>query len=394
MPALEILHCNQSSLRSINITNSVALQELQVYTNRLTNLDMTTNIALTELYVYENDLTSLDLSANPNITTLDVSFNALHTLNVQNGTNTNITSFNAQGNDNLFCVLVDDASYSTTNWTADTFTFSETDCNDVVVDVKVFLQGAFLNPNTGEETLMRDDLRANNFIDSDSPYGDGVSITEAVGNDNNGADSIVDWIWLELRDKSEPSIVIAGQSAVLQRDGDVVNTDENLITPVTFSDVPAGEYYIVVKHRNHLGIMTANTVTLTRGTTTINFTDATNEITDGSNAQTTFGMPTDIVAMWAGNVNGDTVVQYSGTSPDTPDILSVVLNDAGNFLNFPTYAISGYSDYDVDLDGTTQYSGTDPDVPFILQNVLAHPGNFLNFSTYQIMEQLPEDNGL
>jgi len=102
-------------------------------------------------------------------------------------------------------------------------------------------------------------------------------------------------------------------------------------------------------------------------------------------------MPTNIVGMWAGNVNNDSVIQYSGVSPDTPDILSKVLNDAGNFLNFPTYVVNGYNADDIDMDGNTQYSGTNPDVPYILQNVLSHPGNFLNFSTYQIIEQLPEN---
>ena len=127
-------------------------------------------------------------------------------------------------------------------------------------------------------------------------------------------------------------------------------------------------------------------------TTTVDFTNSASQITYGSNAQTTFGMPPGIIGMWCGNANGDTVVQYSGTNPDAPDILSTVLNDAGNFLNFPTYVVTEYNTNDVNMDGNTQYSGTNPDTPFILQNILAHPGNFLNFSTYQIIEQLPEND--
>ena len=137
--------------------------------------------------------------------------------------------------------------------------------------------------------------------------------------------------------------------------------------------------------------MTANTIALNGTATVINFTDATTPITFGANAQTTFGTPTNTLGMWTGNANGDTVVQYSGTSPDAPSILSDVLNDSGNFLNFPTYTVSGYNDIDIDMNGGAQYSGTTPDTPFILQNVLAHPGNFLNFSTFSIQEQLPED---
>ncbi|MEJ6793341.1 MAG: hypothetical protein QNK89_11605 [Lacinutrix sp.] len=102
-------------------------------------------------------------------------------------------------------------------------------------------------------------------------------------------------------------------------------------------------------------------------------------------------MPSDTLAMWAGNVNSDTVVQYSGVTPDIISILSEVLSDLGNLLNLPTYVVNGYSSNDINMDGKTQYTGTEPDTPFVLQNVLVHPSNFLNFSTYQIQEQLPED---
>jgi hypothetical protein len=137
--------------------------------------------------------------------------------------------------------------------------------------------------------------------------------------------------------------------------------------------------------------MTSTAIALSDTTVIVDFTNSTNQITFGSNAQTVFGMPNNIVAMWAGNVNADTVVQYSGTTPDSPSILSEVLNAPGNFLNFPTYVVTGYNGNDVNMDGNTQYTGTTPDTPFILQNVLAHSGNFLNFSTYQIQEQLPEN---
>jgi hypothetical protein len=255
----------------------------------------------------------------------------------------------------------------------------------ISIATKVFFQGAMLNPNTGEENWMRDDLRVNNLLPTTSPYSDGLTCEASVF-DTTGSDAIVDWIWVELRDKDNNANVRYSTSAFLQRDGDIVATDgvSNLEVELTFDN-----YYVAIKHRNHLSIMSSGTYNLSQSTTTINFTDANVQITYGSNAQTTFGMPSGIVAMWAGDVNNDGIVQYSGTSPDTPVILSAVLNDAGNFLNFPTYAVTGYLDFDVDANGSAQYSGTNPDVPYILQNVLAHPGNFLNFSTFQITEQMP-----
>ena len=252
------------------------------------------------------------------------------------------------------------------------------------------MQGALLD---SPDNFMRDDLREL-LVPITSPYTDAlvcdVSVFLNGGTAGTGLaqDNIVDWVFVELRDATDNTIVIASQSALLQRDGNVVDIDG--VSDLEFN-IPARNYYVVLKHRNHLGIMTANTVALSNALVTVDFTDANNQITFGANAQTTFGTPSDKVALWAGNVNGDDVVQYVGTTPDVTSILSEVLNDAGNFLNFPTYIVNGYSQADVNMDGNTQYTGTEPDTPYVLQNVLSHPGNFLNFSTYPIQEQLPEN---
>ncbi len=257
----------------------------------------------------------------------------------------------------------------------------------IQVNPVVFLQGALLNPNVGEENLMRDDLRESDYIPLTSPYTDGLTAQSSVFS-VTGANAIVDWVYVELRDETLNTTVVASQSALIQRDGDVVDVDG--MSDIKFN-VPFGNYFVVIKHRNHLSVMTAATISLSSTTEIVDFTNSNNQITFGSNGQTVFGMPNNIVAMWTGNINGDTVVQYSGTTPDTPSILSEVLNDPGNFLNFPTYALAGYNIHDINMDGITQYTGTTPDTPFILQNVLSHPGNFLNFSTFAINEQLPEN---
>lgn len=253
----------------------------------------------------------------------------------------------------------------------------------IILAPQVYLQGALLSGGT----LMNDALRIGNNIPTTAPYADAATCNATVFT-ATGNNAIVDWIWVELRDAASNTTIVASQSALLQRDGDVVAVDG--ISPLVFNQ-GAGNYYVVLKHRNHLGVMTNNTVSLSGATTVVDFTDANNQITFGSNSQTTFGVPSGVVAMWAGNVNGDDIVQYSGTAPDAPSVLSEVLNASGNFLNFPTYVLEEYNANDVNMDGNTQYTGTTPDTPFILQNVLAHSGNFLNFSTYQIQEQLPEN---
>ncbi|PTX62202.1 hypothetical protein C8N46_103301 [Kordia periserrulae] len=253
----------------------------------------------------------------------------------------------------------------------------------ITLNPVVFLQGPLVNPETAD--LMNDALRVNNYIPTTSPYADNATVNASVFS-VTGNNAIVDWVWVELRAENDTTKIIASQSAFVQRDGDVVGLDG--ISSLLLN-APPGNHYVVIKHRNHLGVMSSNPIALSRDTTTVvNFTDSSFS-TFGANAQIQF--PSTTTALWAGNVNGDTVIQYSGTNPDVPSILAEVLNDSGNFLNFPTYVINGYNVHDVNMDGKTQYTGTEPDSPLILQNVLAHPGNFLNFSTYQIQEQLPEN---
>jgi hypothetical protein len=332
-----------------------------------------------------SNMTDMFLNATLSTTNYDATLTGWHTLDAgETQIPQNITF---SGGNSMYCdaEFFRDDLETTHGWT---ITDANLDPNcGILVSPKVYLQGAALNPNTGEETLMRDDLREAGLIPSTSPYADNltcdISVLTVTGND-----AIVDWVWVELRDETTNTMIVDSQSALLQRDGDVVNIDGT--SAVAFNKF-SGNYYLVIKHRNHLGIMSNTSIPLSNTVTTVDFTNTASQITYGSNAQTTFGMPTGIIGMWCGNANGDTVVQYSGTNPDAPDILSTVLNDVGNFLNFPTYAVSSYGLNDVNMDGIIQYSGTSPDTPFILQNVLAHPGNFLNFSTYQIIEQLPEN---
>ena len=112
----------------------------------------------------------------------------------------------------------------------------------------VFLQGASTNPNTGEESLMRDDLRiaSSVLIPTTSPY-DSTTCDPTVFT-TSGTDAIVDWILIELRDANDASSVLVSQSALLQRDGDIVATDGT--SPVTINS-PSGDYYVAIRHRNH-----------------------------------------------------------------------------------------------------------------------------------------------
>ncbi|PHS10044.1 MAG: hypothetical protein COA88_03170 [Kordia sp.] len=252
----------------------------------------------------------------------------------------------------------------------------------------VYLQGAFINPNAGEETLMRDDLRTAGFISTISPYIDGATCYSSVFT-TTGNNAIVDWIWVELRDASTNTTILHSQSALLQRDGDVVAIDG---TGTLNFNAAAGNYYVAIKHRNHLGMMSANTVALSDAITILNFTDAASQITYGTNAQTVYGMPTGKVGMWAGNADGNSQIRYQGSGNDTNTIKDKVLADAGNSSNSNLYSFTAYNTADVNLNGTTRYQGSGNDSNTIKDIILGHPNNQSSPSNlFIILEQLPEN---
>ena len=140
---------------------------------------------------------------------------------------------------------------------------------------------------------------------------------------------------------------------------------------------------------NHLGIISNNTVSLSGVASNVNFKDASNQITYGSNAQTTQGMQANIVAMWAGDGNNDAIVRFSGSNSDANNIKDTILNAPGNILSLITYSYAGYFVQDTNMNGGARFSGTAADTSGIKDNILAHPGNILNLINYSVVQQIP-----
>ncbi len=210
------------------------------------------------------------------------------------------------------------------------FTATVTEASNAL-QLKVYLQGAGLDPNTGEENLMRDDLRVAGVIPTNSPYGDGAT-TEITLFNETGTNAIVDWVFVELRDAADSATVIEGGSALLQRDGDLVGIDG--LSPFAFTLLP-GDYFVTITHRNHLGIMTVTANTLSSVVTFIDFTTDSNLIRGDINATTT--LPNGNLAMVGGDLDANAQVQNT-------DLSSLVLLLGG----------SGYNAADLDMNGQIQ----------------------------------------
>lgn len=254
----------------------------------------------------------------------------------------------------------------------------------IKIDPKLFLQGPLLSPVSPE--LMNDNLRQSALIPTTSPYADAATCNASVFS-VTGNNAIVDWVWVELRAANDNQKLINGKSALVQRDGDVVGLDG--VSDVIMTAAPTN-YYVVVKHRNHLGAMSASTIALNETTpTVVDFTDI-GFSTYGSNAQVI--LVSGDKGLWSGNTNLSNQIKFSGSGNSTNTIKDYILADPANGFNSVTFSSSGYLNTDLNLNGTAKFSGSGNDSNIIKDNVLAHPGNGFNSPTYTISTTVPPQN--
>lgn len=83
---------------------------------------------------------------------------------------------------------------------------------------------------------------------------------------------LVDWIIIELRNNNNQSIDTV--SALLRNDGRIVSISGDTLVPFS-ARVPQGNYYIIIRHRNHIAVMTNNPVILTYSSSLYDFTTGT-----------------------------------------------------------------------------------------------------------------------
>lgn len=161
--------------------------------------------------------------------------------------------------------------------------------NNVRISPKMALQGCY-NASTG---LMNDQLRAGGYVPTAQPYTALGFVQMGANNEKinpslltiSGSNAIVDWVQVLLRDAANPSAIVATRSALLLRNGNVVDLDG--VSPVQFSFMNAGNYRVQVRHRNHLGACTASSMALSSNAVTVNFRSGT--ATHGTNAQNLMG---------------------------------------------------------------------------------------------------------
>lgn len=206
--------------------------------------------------------------------------------------------------------------------------------------------------------LMSDGLRANALVPLAQPYTAlGYTQVGAIGGTTTearlavgGPQAVVDWVFVELL--APDGNVVSTRTALLRRNGTV--TMPHGSATIVFH-VPAGNYHVRVRHRNHLAAITAAPIAL--GTNPL--LDLTTAPTYGTEAQQNLG---GVAMLWAGDVNGDGEVRYVGQNNDRDPILVAIGGST------PTNTVSAwYTGTDVNMDGVVKYVGDYNDRDIILQ---------------------------
>jgi len=221
----------------------------------------------------------------------------------------------------------------------------------IVVNAKIFLQGPYSNGS------MSTALNGGGYIPLDQPYNTSpwnYAGTESVTSVPAG---VVDWMLVDLRSTSDGPVV-ARRAGFVKSDGLVVDIDGS--SPLAFSDVSGGDYYIVIRHRNHLAIMSANVVTLSSSSELYDFTTSQSKAF-GTEPMADLGGG--VFGMWAGDVNANGTLKFSGSGNDRALILTRI---GGTDI---TLTVSGYYAEDVNMNGIVKYSGAENDRAVILTNI-------------------------
>ncbi|MGB1204348.1 MAG: hypothetical protein ACPG5B_01810 [Chitinophagales bacterium] len=196
---------------------------------------------------------------------------------------------------------------------------------NVTVQLKVALEGTY-QAGLGE---MRTILSESGLIPTEQPYN--VAPYNYMGSEcvAKAAENAVDWVLVEMRDAANPTTIVEQKAVLLYADGTI---NDNGRVGISFSNlVENANYHVVVRHRNHLDIMSGNPITVPNE----NIFDFTVSAATTMGGQLTAASDGTYM-MYAGDATGEGII----TTAD----LNAILSDISTFNN--------YTNADCTLDNT------------------------------------------
>lgn len=205
------------------------------------------------------------------------------------------------------------------------------------LELNVMLEGPF------QSNQMSTDINTMDLLPLSQPYSGspwnytGIDTVVAIPNT-----SVVDWCLIEIRDavdasSATPTTSIQKEAAFLLKDGSVVGLDGT--TNIALKQFIHQQLFVVVWHRNHLGVMSANPLSFSAGLYPFNFTTAASQAYLGGQKD----LGGSYFGMYGGDADGNSEVHQN-------DIDLRWAIEAGN---------SGYYGGDMNMDSQTNNQDKD-----------------------------------
>jgi hypothetical protein len=116
---------------------------------------------------------------------------------------------------------------------------------------------------------------------------------------------VTDWVLVQLRETATGAAVVS-KSVLLHKSGNLV--DDDGVTTQFSLNVPENSYYFIIRHRNHLAVMSADVVPLNASTSSLyDFTTGEDKYW-GLDAKD-FG--NNVYGMYSADVTGDGVISLA-----------------------------------------------------------------------------------
>lgn len=202
------------------------------------------------------------------------------------------------------------------------------------LSVRVALQGTF---EYADGDIMRHDLQAYGnagLLPVTTPYG-GSEVCADI-NDYSKMGGIVDWIKLEIRDATNPSMLLESKSLLLKSTGAIVNLDG---TSYPYFKSQSQPVRVVIKHRNHLAIMSNPIQNFGIGVISYDFTTALSQASNESGDPAQMVQRNGIWCLQLGDLNASQDFAIDGS-------------DGTDFkIQFKEGVFDAYDPADVNMDG-------------------------------------------
>ncbi len=203
----------------------------------------------------------------------------------------------------------------------------------IFANLRVLLEGPYAG--SGQMTKLLNP----SYVPLSQPYGDAhfddtpVHYEGVEGTGSLHTDA-VDWVVVEVRTGIAATDSVTSRAGFVMTDGSIRDTDGTSL--LGFPGLTAGDYRLVVRHRNHIPVMTATAVTLGVSPTLYNFTDAMSKAYMPGSGNPMVALGDGLFGMFASDYNCDGQV----TAPDF-----------NAYISATTAGATGYVHSDFNMDG-------------------------------------------